>query len=296
MLAINLIKIARLRAEGTFGDLNPTQKVEMYELSKKLHTLDEGEIWPELKLALATKDPSVFFDELAAFDVFPIWAEMCATRQRVDHHPEIFVGKHIEYAMRYAVESFNNTMVTFAVFCHDFGKPECYRVNGNALNHEIVGLSHIEDFCDRFSVPDEYRELALLSCKLHIKVSGILGMGSNQARTPKTLYKLLEETNALEDDTMLRNILKVCLCDIRGRGVHENDFIRTKSKKSFPQVAYILKILKEAKRAKETSSATTDDGLRQDIVRAIKHTKENYVDRERCPVNLLNVKLVPSEQ
>lgn len=148
------------------------------------------------------------------------------------------VFKHTCMVMDYAARNYNDPEVVFACLTHDFGKPICWQKYGNAHGHELEGLSYIEDFCNRWRVPNNYKELALMTCKHHTKVHGILGRNNQAMTRPKSIMKLFEETSALSKPERFLKMLKVCESDARGRG-KTLEQIKEFENKPYPQRQYL---------------------------------------------------------
>jgi tRNA nucleotidyltransferase (CCA-adding enzyme) len=138
------------------------------------------------------------------------------------------VFKHTCLTMDYAAQTWNDPEIVFACFTHDFGKPICWEKFENAHGHEVEGLPFIKDFCDRYKVPNNYRELALQTCEYHTKVHGLFGRNDQAWTRPKSIMKLFEDTGALKHPERFKKMLKACEADAKGRGkeFHE-DFTKT---------------------------------------------------------------------
>lgn len=135
------------------------------------------------------------------------------------------VFKHTMLVTDTAKDLFNDKEITFAALCHDFGKSHCYQEYGNAHGHEKEGLPFIEDFCDRYKVPNSYRALALQTCEYHTKVHGLFGRNNQSWTRPKSIMKLFEDTGAMKHPERFKKMLRSCESDAKGRGkvVHEDE-------------------------------------------------------------------------
>jgi len=211
-------------------------------------------VWKEMEKALSGHRASMFFENLADSELFPEFDVLWSTPQNKEHHPEGDVGIHTSMVMDYAAENFGS-VVAFAGLCHDFGKPISYKESANALQHEIKGLPVIRDFCKKWKVPNNYRDLALMSCEYHTKIHGCLGRGSNGAMRPKSIMKMFTDTNALDKKSRFLHFLEVCESDAKGRG---GDLVN----KPYPQKDYIWDCLVAAKEldTKTISACMLADG------------------------------------
>lgn len=210
--------------------------LEDIKMEGMLDNLTPERVWKETEKALRGSVPGVFFNMLSALGVFSEISSLWKTPQNKEHHPEGDVGTHTLMVMDYAARSGYGPEVVFAGLCHDFGKPVAYEATGNALSHETLGLDVINDFCDKWKVPNKYRELALLVCEYHTKIHGCLGRGSNKGMRPKSIMKLLQDTNAIGKPIRFINILKACESDAKGRG---GDY----PNKPYPQRVYLMECL-----------------------------------------------------
>jgi|TARA_A100001391_G_scaffold132462_1_gene91553 tRNA nucleotidyltransferase (CCA-adding enzyme) len=133
------------------------------------------------------------------------------------------VFKHTMLAIEYAAKEWGDAEINFSVLCHDFGKKYCWDNYQNAYNHEKEGLPYILSFCNKWKVPNRYRDLALLVCEYHTKIHGCMGRSSNSWMRPKSIQKLFEETGAYRNPERFIKILKACEADSKGRGLPEHE-------------------------------------------------------------------------
>lgn len=294
---LRVLRVARFSSIHEDFKLSPSLLLEMEMAAQKLHTLPKERVWGELHKVLVNGNLAVFLDTLLPYDIFAIWNELCATPQRRDHHPEIYVGVHTDLTLRYAREHFKDPLVQFGVLCHDFGKPLSWEEGQNAHGHEEKGLLIVEDFCLKNGVPNAFRKLALLACKHHTTIHGVMGRGKNKAVTAKKLYAIFKETNAFNDETLIKNMLKISLSDARGRGSNPHQ-VREFANKPYPQVEYLLAMLKAAKDTdiKAVAAKAMEEGKkgeligqaqRQAILRSINACMRTFISTDVCPVKLL---------
>ena len=102
--------------------------------------------------------------------------------------------------------------VRFATVCHDFGKG---LTPANILpshhGHGERGLPLIREFCNRFRVPNECRDLALLVSEFHSLIHI-----ATELRT-STLLRLFDKIDAWRRPHRLAQLLDCCRADFRGR-------------------------------------------------------------------------------
>lgn len=229
-------------------------KIESMVNQGALLNLTPERVWGEMEKSLDGCDPQLFFNGLSRLGLFEEISELNRTPQNKEHHPEGDVGTHTSMVINYASNNFGK-LVSFAGLCHDFGKPISYEESGNALQHEIKGLDIIKEFCDKWKVPNDYRDLALITCEFHTKVHGCLGRGENKAMRPKSIMNLFTATNALDKKARFYHFLEACEADAKGRG---GDY----PNKPYPQKDYIWDCLMSAKRVdtKEISISMLEKG------------------------------------
>ena len=213
--------------------------INCMDLIGLLDNLTPERVWKETEKALNGHSPGKFFQSLIFRTVFKDLLRLFLTPQNKEHHPEGDVGTHTMMVMDYAARAGYGPEVVFAGLCHDFGKPVAYENTGNALSHETLGLPVINDFCDKWKVPNKYRELALLVCEHHTKIHGCLGRGSNKGMRPKSIMKLFQDTNAIGKPVRFIDILSACESDAKGRG---GDY----PNKPYPQRGYLMECLEAA--------------------------------------------------
>lgn len=218
---LRCLRAARFMSQ--FPDFTGDEELTLYHYCENLeyelcNTLTHERVWLETVKAMSTETPSNYFLWLSMFGIFPEYTALTYCPQRVDHHPEYWVGTHTDLVMDYAATTWNDPEIVFACLTHDFGKPLCWEKFENAHNHEKEGLPFIEAFCNRYKVPNSYRNLAMLTCEYHTKIHGLFGRNSQAWARPKSIMKLFEDTGALKQPLRFKKMLKACEADAKGRG------------------------------------------------------------------------------
>lgn len=243
-----------------------TQKLIGHMVCKGMLThLTPERVWKVTEKALGNKYPNAFFRALEGFGIFPELEVLRQVPQRPDHHPEGDVLTHTEMVVDRLVGMPRE--VVFAALCHDMGKYEAYERHGTAHGHENLGLSQINDLCDRLRIPNKYRRLALRVCKYHTEIHGALGRGSNGPTTAKKILKILEGCKAATSAQEFIHLLYACKADARGRGKTEEEKNRF-AKTPYPQFEYMLICLSALQdlNTKEVAKASMDRGNRGERV------------------------------
>jgi tRNA nucleotidyltransferase (CCA-adding enzyme) len=123
--------------------------------------------------------------------------------------------------------------VRFAVLMHDLGKgttpPD---VLPSHHGHEGAGVALVEKLCARLRVPNQLRELALITARYHTHVHRALELRAD------TVLRTLESCDALRRPERFADFLLACEADARGRlGMERRDY---------PQRAYFTEACRRA--------------------------------------------------
>lgn len=245
---IRMLRLARFYARfGSEWTIVPETKLLCDEMYKEgmFYGLTPERIWKETEKALKTKQPSLYFDFIKNYGIFPEILDMEATEERNTYHPELNVWEHTKMVMDYAADNYDDSEINFACLTHDLGKHICYQERGNGHGHEEAGLPFIRDLCDRLKVPNSYKELALLVCEHHQKIHSCLGRGSNKGMKPKSIMKMFSQTNALVKPERFIKMLKACRADAAGRGHTEQEKVEFQ-RKPYQQYEYMVSCLEAA--------------------------------------------------
>ncbi len=106
-------------------------------------------------------------------------------------HPEIDTGIHTLMVLEQACRISPELTVRFAALCHDLGKgvtPKEFWPSHHG--HGQKGLPLIRALCERFRVPNECRDLALLVSDLHTHIHIAFEL------KPATLLKVFDKADA----------------------------------------------------------------------------------------------------
>ena len=194
------------------------------------------------------------------------------------------VLKHTMLSLDYAAKTYNGAEINFAVLLHDISKPLCHKERGNSYGHELAGVPLIKEFCDKWKVPNNYRDLALLVCEHHTKIHGVMSRGTNAWTRPKSIMRLFQQTNALVKPERFEKILKACRADAAGRGANTEQ-IKEFEDKPYLQKEYLTECLQAARmvNTKEVSLPAIEKGksgieigemirvARIDAIRGVQH-------------------------
>ena len=215
--------------------------------------VDDGEVdalvpervWQEVARGLMEQKPSRMLEVLrdcgALARIMPELDKLWGVPQPPLHHPEVDTGVHMMMVIDYAADAGYELAVRFAALMHDLGKgvtpPESWpRHHG----HEGLGLKLIDQLCRRLKVPNDCRELALMTAREHGNVSRA------DILRPNTLVTLFERCDAFRKPQRFEQMLRASECDFRGRG---DDAVSFRDK-PFPQAAHLLRSARRGARGR----------------------------------------------
>ncbi len=226
---VRILRLARFAAR--FAHLGFSVADETMQLMREM--VEAGEVdalvaervWAELNKALAEKTPSCFFEVLrecgALARLFPEIDHLFGVPQPVKYHPEIDSGVHTMLVLQQAVRLSDDKTVRFAALVHDLGKgdtdPELWPSHHQ---HEQRGVPLVKALCERFRIPNEYRELALIVTHYHGKYHRA---GEMRA---ETILTMLEDCDALRRPERFALFLIACEADSRGRPGSEDKYFQ----------------------------------------------------------------------
>ena len=184
--------------------------------SGEARTLVAERVWKELEKALNEPRPDVCIEVLrdcgALAVILPEVDALFGVPQPERWHPEIDTGVHVLMVLRIAADAGASLAVRFAALMHDLGKALTPRSKWPSHPaHETLGLPAIEALCTRLRVPNELRELALLTSRFHTHVHRAAELRAT------TVLELLEKADAFRRPERFEEFLQACEFDARGR-------------------------------------------------------------------------------
>jgi tRNA nucleotidyltransferase (CCA-adding enzyme) len=231
---VRILRVARFASR--FADLGFRVADETRQLMSQMVASGEAKalvperVWQETERALATSRPEVFFEVLrdcgALAVIFPEIDALFGVPQPPQWHPEIDTGVHVMMVLRCAARLSTSVAVRFAALMHDLGKARTPSERWPSHHgHEELGVPLIEALATRLRVPNECRELAVLTARHHGNVHRAADL------RPQTVLELLEKTDAFRRAERFGDFLLACEADARGRkGLEE---------RPYPQAAYL---------------------------------------------------------
>jgi tRNA nucleotidyltransferase (CCA-adding enzyme) len=198
--------------------------------SGELEALTAERSWKEISRALMEKQPQVFIQVLrdctALKVLMPEVDALFGVPQPEAHHPEIDTGLHTLSVLEQAALHQQPLTVRWACLLHDLGKgltPE--HEWPRHIAHEHKGLKLIKAVNERFKVPRDCQELALLVGQYHTHAHRALELKAS------TLLELLQSFDVYRRPQRFEEFIAACEMDARGRKGLEN--------RSYPQADYL---------------------------------------------------------
>lgn len=192
--------------------------------SGELAALTPERVWMEIHKTLKEANPDVFIEVLrecgALAILLPEIHALYGVPNPAQWHPEIDTGIHTMMVLRIACILTDNSRVRFAALVHDLGKgvtPSKYWPSHRG--HEEAGVPIIEQLCDRLRIPNDFRDLAVLTSRFHLHFHRAFIL------RPGTILKVLMQTDALRRPERFLELISACESDYRGReGWHERAY------------------------------------------------------------------------
>jgi len=248
---VRVLRLARFLARfgSTWQVAEETRGLcEVMHEEGRLKELVPERVWQETCKALAEPEPWLFFEHLSPFELFPELDGLIHIPQPEIHHPEIWTYDHVMLSLQQAVTLGCSTEARFAVLVHDFGKV-IYNTRGKLYGHEEYGVAIVEAFCEKWKVPNRFKELAVLVTCYHGVIHGVIGNDTLGWVNPNKIVNLLINTGALHNPNRFKELLLACEADARGR--------RFLSDRPYPQRHYLTHCL-EAVLALDTKAISAD--------------------------------------
>jgi len=227
---VRILRLARFAAR--FADLGFSIAKETQQLMNNM--VNNGEVdalvpervWQETMRALSEKTPARYFEVLrdcgALKKLFPEIDRLWGVPQTEIYHPEIDTGIHTMMVLTQAAKLSDDPKVRFAALVHDLGKGTTPKSKWpKHIAHETRGVPLVNNLCDRYKVPNDYRELALIVTEYHLHYHRA------EELKDSTFLKTLESLDAFRRPERFELFLIACEADSRGRtGFEDKDFVQ----------------------------------------------------------------------
>ena len=215
---VRILRLARFAARFNDFSVAPETRQLMQAMvaNGEVDHLVAERVWQELAKGLMEAHPSRMFEVLrdcgALARLLPEIDALFGVPQRPDYHPEVDAGIHTLMALDQSALFAYPLAVRFAALTHDLGKATTPAdILPRHLGHEERSAPLVEGLCQRLRVPNDCRDLALMTALHHGKVHRSAELRAG------TLVRLFEQTDALRRPERFQHMLAACRCDYTGR-------------------------------------------------------------------------------
>ena len=236
---VRILRLARIAARFADFTVAPETNALMQEMVRQgeVDALVPERVWQELARGMMEQKPSRMFEVLrscgALARILPELDALWGVPQPATYHPEIDTGVHVMLVLDYAASQSYSLGVRFAALMHDLGKgttpPELWPSHHG---HEGRSVDLVEAICARLKVPNDCRDLAVMTAREHGNV------GRAMELRPGTIVNLLARCDGFRKPERFREMLLASQCDRRGRTGFETV--------AFPQADYLYGALQAA--------------------------------------------------
>jgi tRNA nucleotidyltransferase (CCA-adding enzyme) len=190
---VRILRVARFAARFPQFSVAPETNLLMQKMvaAGEVDALVPERVWQELARGLMEQQPSRMFAVLrdcgALQRILPELDVLWGVPQPALHHPEIDTGVHVMMVIDYAAQKNYSLPIRCAALLHDLGKgvtpPELWpRHHG----HEMHSVKLADAVCKRLKIPNECRDLALVTAREHGNIGRALEL---RAATIVTLFE-----------------------------------------------------------------------------------------------------------
>jgi tRNA nucleotidyltransferase (CCA-adding enzyme) len=237
---VRILRVARFAARFTDFTVAPETNALMHAMvvAGEVDALVPERVWQELARGLMEAKPSRMFDVLRACGalerILPELDALWGVPQPEKHHPEIDTGVHVMMVIDYAAQRQYSLPVRYAALMHDLGKGATPREEWPTHHgHEARSVRLVEKVCKRLKIPNECRDLAVMTAREHGNVGRALELRAN------TIVTLFERCDAFRKPQRFIDMLHASECDHRGRTGFAD--------KPYPQAPYLQSALSAAR-------------------------------------------------
>lgn len=230
---LTLLRMAALSADSkTALDADTKSLMTQQVQAGVLQALPPHEIWAALQPGLMARFPSHMFRDLmdcgALHVVLPEVAALFGVPQMASEPQQVDLGCHLLRVLDEAARCGAPLSVRFAALVMHTGKADSPPEHLPAhYRHVERGRPRIEHICERFGLPQDCRELALLA----------LGECERVHRASEVragpVAAMLQRLGAFDADSQFERLLLLCSCEYRAYPGYEG--------RLYPKAALLLK-------------------------------------------------------
>lgn len=269
---VRVLRLARFRARfGSEWKIAPETVALVSQMAKKgvLNELTAERVWKELSRALMEPHARLFFDTLLECDalhvLFPEVYRLKTALEARRWHPEGDAYEHTMLVLTQSVRAMDDLEDRLAALVHDFGKGLTPRDQlPKHYGHEVSGVSVVEQFCNRLTVPAKMRDRVMKATRYHMHMHKL------NTLNPKTWVHMFEDMDAFRDPVVVEVLYRVGVNDARGRLGHEDtdvtDLVKVKNVFKAVQAVKFADVFPNG----ETNPSKIKDGMFKARVQAVK--------------------------
>lgn len=170
---LRVYRVARFASKFDFNVDENTIKM-MSKLKQELEFLSPERVFEELRKAINTNKPSIFFDILKKANLLDVHFKeielLIGAEQPIKYHPEGDAYNHTMLALDMSAKLTNDEKVRFSVLVHDLGKGLTPKEEyPHHIGHEERGIMQVEKICKRLKMPNSWKKAGKVAAKEHMK-------------------------------------------------------------------------------------------------------------------------------
>ena len=153
----------------------------MKSLKNEMKYITSERVYEELKKALQTDKPSIFFNILKQAGVLDVHFkevyDLIGVVQPQKYHPEGDVYAHTMIVLDSVSKNTPDVSVRFAALVHDLGKAKTPKeILPQHIGHDEAGVELVVNMCNRLKLPTLWKKRGIEVSKYHMKAGIYSGM------------------------------------------------------------------------------------------------------------------------
>lgn len=170
---LRVYRAARFASKFNFEIDSETIKL-MNDLKNELTELSSERVFSEMRKALETDKPSIFFNMLKKAEVLEVHFKeiykLIGALQPVKYHPEGDSYNHTMLALDMCASITKDVKIRFATLVHDLGKGVTPKEEyPHHYGHDEKGVLEVMKFAKRLKMPNDWCSYGKVSAKEHMK-------------------------------------------------------------------------------------------------------------------------------
>ena len=170
---LRVYRVARFASQLEFNVDVDTIEL-MKSMKSELSTLSKERVFEELKKALATDKPSIFFEVLRKADVLDAHCkeinDLIGVLQPEKYHPEGDAYNHTMLVLDYVSQNTKDLSIRFSALVHDLGKGLTPKEEyPHHYGHEDKGVTLAQTLGNRIGAKNEWIKAGKVACREHMR-------------------------------------------------------------------------------------------------------------------------------